>query len=293
MESLRVGNAVTNRTMVDSWSNYYMIDNNFQITADMNVTTFGFYAKRANKVQLIIYRRSGNSFSIVGKSPMVTAKLGANRIMVPHIEAKKGDLVGWFVPSNGVIAFSKGTGGWMIPGFGNTTFFTPMNSGAAAFKYSSNRLYSVTIEGSPASKKEPEIVIADIFYDGIEKTSEGDEYIEIANIGTAPGDISGYRINADDKGQDFTFPEETILQPDASYRVYTNLTDLSTGGFSFGIKKLSGTSMEMLAKSMTRVAISWMSMDTALSRNSELGPSEFTFIVVILRRDDRQKLLES
>ena len=86
-------------------------------------------------------------------------------------------------------------------------------------------------------KKEPKIIVKYIFYDGLEKRYEGDEYVEICNAGTAPGNISGYRIHAGDKGQNFTFPEGTILEANASYRVYTNRTDLSTGGFSFGTRR--------------------------------------------------------
>ena len=79
----------------------------------------------------------------------------------------------------------------------------------------------------------PEIVISEIFHDGLEKRSEGDEFIEISNTGTSTGDISGYRINCDDRGQDFVFPEGTVLQAGSSFRVYTNRDDPSTGGFNF------------------------------------------------------------
>jgi len=236
--SLSYGNAIVNRKVVDTWSNYYMIQNK-PFAEDISVDSFSFFGKRANKkVQLIIYRRNGKDFSIVGKSHMVSARFGVNRVQISDpIEAKKGDLIGWYVPSTGVIAFDIGSGGWQTAGLEKTTFFTPMRSNATAMNYSSNRVYSISVSGDSPVKKEPVIVIADIFFDGLEKTTEGDEFIEIANTGTDTGDISGWRVNADDKGQDFIFPEGTTLAPGASFRVYTNMTDLSTGGFSFGSKR--------------------------------------------------------
>jgi hypothetical protein len=83
----------------------------------------------------------------------------------------------------------------------------------------------------------PEIVISEVFYDGAEERFEGDEFIEILNAGGASVDISGYRINAGNNGQDFTFPKGTTLEVAKRFRVYTNWIDESTGGFSFGSKR--------------------------------------------------------
>lgn len=79
------------------------------------------------------------------------------------------------------------------------------------------------------------VVISGINYDGAVKRTESDEYIEITNDGSAHTDISGWQIYADDKGQDFTFPEGTVIQSGQSYRVYTNEVHPEFGGFSFGI----------------------------------------------------------
>lgn len=48
-----------------------------------------------------------------------------------------------------------------------------------------------------------------------------DEFIELVNKGPAILDISGWRINAGDEGQDMTFPTGTQLQPQQSIKVYT------------------------------------------------------------------------
>lgn len=58
----------------------------------------------------------------------------------------------------------------------------------------------------------------------------------IANVGTAPINLSGWRLNAGDPGQDFRFPSFD-LAPGQSVRVYTNEYHQESGGFSFGSGK--------------------------------------------------------
>jgi len=84
--------------------------------------------------------------------------------------------------------------------------------------------------------KVAKVVIATINYDGVVKRTESDEYVEITNQGNAVADISGWKMNADDKDQDFVFPQGTTLAPSQSIRVYTNEVHAETGGFSFGSK---------------------------------------------------------
>ncbi len=80
------------------------------------------------------------------------------------------------------------------------------------------------------------VVIQSVYYDGVVPRVESDEYAVIANTGTAPQDITGWRLNAGDRGQDFVFPNYT-LAPGESCRVYTNEIHPETCGFSFGISK--------------------------------------------------------
>ena len=74
------------------------------------------------------------------------------------------------------------------------------------------------------------MVISYIYYDGQEPTSEGDEYAVIKNTGSSAVNMQGYRLNAGDPGQNFTFPSFT-LNAGAEVRVYTN-RDIP-GSFSF------------------------------------------------------------
>lgn len=76
-----------------------------------------------------------------------------------------------------------------------------------------------------------QVRIVDIHYLG---TEFNPEYIELLNDGPAVIDMSGWRINAGNKGQDFTFPKQTLLEPGQLVRVYT---DDDHNYFNFGYKK--------------------------------------------------------
>jgi hypothetical protein len=76
-------------------------------------------------------------------------------------------------------------------------------------------------------------VINYIFYDGVVARVESDEYAQIVNNGGVAVNLSGWRLNAGDTGQDFWFPVFE-LQPGASCRIFTNEIHAESCGFSFG-----------------------------------------------------------
>jgi hypothetical protein len=84
---------------------------------------------------------------------------------------------------------------------------------------------------APAPAGSGKVIISSIFYDGAESRTEGDEYVVVKNTGAGAVDLAGYRINAGDPGQNFTFPSH-VLQPGAEVRVYTNRS--IPGSYSFG-----------------------------------------------------------
>lgn len=93
-------------------------------------------------------------------------------------------------------------------------------------------------EAAIATRPPPEpgvarVVIAFIYYHGVDGRNEPDEYAVIANEGDAPVNLAGWRLNAGAPGQDFVFPSFD-LQPGQSCRVYTNQVDPDSCGFSFG-----------------------------------------------------------
>lgn len=79
-----------------------------------------------------------------------------------------------------------------------------------------------------------EVVISSIHFDGQLGPNEPDEYAVITNRGGTAINMGGWRLNADDRNQDFYFPAFD-LQPGQSCRVYTNQVQAdSCGGASFG-----------------------------------------------------------
>ncbi|MEM9456620.1 MAG: lamin tail domain-containing protein [Myxococcota bacterium] len=213
-----------------------MIDTNNPIATDSVLTHFEVYARRANPVQLVIYRNSGDMYAVVGKSAPFDAKVGHNKFPLESpIAAKAGDLVGFYYPSSGAIAFEMNGGHWLHQGLSHSVYFTPQGGSENEFIYSSPRTYSIRVGQGPVHRPKAEVVIHNVMYDGLEKRTEGDEYVALRNVGTVSADLSGWRVYADDRGQDFTFPQGTTLAADQTVRVYTNYDDPQTGGFSYGI----------------------------------------------------------
>jgi len=77
-----------------------------------------------------------------------------------------------------------------------------------------------------------QVVFAYIYFDGQAGRNEPDEYAEIVNQGGAAINLAGWRLNADDNGQDFWFPAFN-MQPGQHCRIYTNENHQDSCGFSF------------------------------------------------------------
>jgi len=95
-----------------------------------------------------------------------------------------------------------------------------------------------TVPPQPTATQPPppgtgDVVISYIFYDGVVKRVESDEYAQITNNGSAPVNLKGWHLNAGDPGQDFWFPD-FVIEPGQSCRVYTNEYHPDSCGFSFG-----------------------------------------------------------
>ena len=71
------------------------------------------------------------------------------------------------------------------------------------------------------------------FFDGLVRTTEADEYVQVLNAGLVVVDLAGWRLVDQSGGaSEFTFPFYQI-EPGASVRVYTNEVHPESGGFSF------------------------------------------------------------
>lgn len=76
------------------------------------------------------------------------------------------------------------------------------------------------------------IVIVSIFYDGVNGTAEPDEYVQIQNQDTKAIQVQNWTLR-DVANHVFTFPNY-VMQPGQSCRIYTNVYDQSTCGFTYG-----------------------------------------------------------
>lgn len=82
----------------------------------------------------------------------------------------------------------------------------------------------------------PQIIISQIFYDGIVPRIESDEFVEISNIGLEDISLKGWKINAGNSKQNFEFPKKYILKAGEKCRIYTYEIHPESGGFSFQSK---------------------------------------------------------
>ena len=77
-------------------------------------------------------------------------------------------------------------------------------------------------------------VVECVFYDGLVRRTEADEYVQIANMGDTSADLSGWRlVDIAEGSPSFTFPSY-VLDPGDRLRVYTNEHHPESGGFTFG-----------------------------------------------------------
>lgn len=88
--------------------------------------------------------------------------------------------------------------------------------------------------GSTNVQRNQDVQITSVYYDG-KKRSEPDEFVEIANKGNAPVDITDWELQDPSGNNEYKW-ENSVIQPGATIRVFTNETHNDSGGFSFGSK---------------------------------------------------------
>lgn len=80
------------------------------------------------------------------------------------------------------------------------------------------------------------VKINHIQFDGTTKQTEADEYAEIFNLSNSWLDLADWQLSAGDK-KTFTFPDTAKLCPRGKIRVYTDIVEPRSGGYSFNSKK--------------------------------------------------------
>ncbi|ETX07702.1 LamG-like jellyroll fold domain-containing protein [Candidatus Entotheonella palauensis] len=147
----RAGRAIIDRELVDSARNLSMVDVMRPIPAAGQVTKWEIWAKSALPIQLVIYRRTGAAWSVVGASGLETPAVGRNEFSLDTpIEVQEGDFIGWYFPRRGVIGYRK-RGSWSLGDLSGTVLWARGAQGTG-FRNSGNRNYSIRVSGlSPSS----------------------------------------------------------------------------------------------------------------------------------------------
>ena len=155
------GNELKSRGVCDTRTNFYLVDTNNPININGDINGWEIWADTTAPLQLIIYRKDGSSWSVVGKSDMKTPVVGLNQFSLSTpMTVKQGDFVGIYYPGGGSVSFNLTTDK-EASDLGNLTskvLFTNTGAGATAFSGSSNRVYSIRVKGvaqviQPTSEK--------------------------------------------------------------------------------------------------------------------------------------------
>ncbi|HDN27246.1 MAG TPA: hypothetical protein ENG03_09170 [Thioploca sp.] len=143
------GNPVVQRAVTDSRKNFFLVDTNKPFRAEGELTWWKIWAGKTLPVELVIYRKSANSWAVVGRSGVKRpTKTGFNRFrLASPIEVQAGDFVGLYYPQAGSVSFNKDSGAWDLGNLTGTVLFTGSGAGATAFSGSSYRTYSVRAGG--------------------------------------------------------------------------------------------------------------------------------------------------
>ncbi|MDJ0659395.1 MAG: lamin tail domain-containing protein [Crocosphaera sp.] len=91
-------NKILNLQMGDD-SKFYLVDINKPINADGNLNLWKVWVKNNLPVQLAIFRKIADNWSMIGKSEIVHPSEGLNEVTLSHpIAVKAGDCVGVYYP---------------------------------------------------------------------------------------------------------------------------------------------------------------------------------------------------
>ena len=226
---ITVGQPTVDQGSTDTRANFHLLDTGSAAPSAGQIVSWSLFAQTKLPITLVIYRRSGASYVVVGRSSTQTPDLGENTFeLAEPITVAEGDLLGWHFSSTGTVPYIGG---------GDSVLFTEQNGAPTAFTGSGPRTYSIQAHLRPPP---PNVAILGINAHGEVKRVQSDEYVEIENRGTVAVDLSGWRLLSAGmslgRQQGFTFPAGATLEAGATLRVYTNAVHSETGGYSFASK---------------------------------------------------------
>ena len=136
-----------------------------------------------------------------------------------------------------VMQIETQSGGTWRPLDNGTTGVSSAQAGGQAAGQATPEASQNTPAAAPGSNPNAQtnnaVQIVTVRFDGTKGNKEPDEYVELANTGKEPVDISGWSVLSLSHDDQFTW-DKYVLQPQAHIRVYTNEVHSDTGGFSFG-----------------------------------------------------------
>ncbi|WP_071187587.1 LamG-like jellyroll fold domain-containing protein [Trichormus sp. NMC-1] len=153
------GNTPTKYGIADSASNFYLVDTNNPVNGNGELTEWEIWAENTLPVQLIIYRKEVDIWSVVGKSEIKTPVVGLNQFSLSgSIKVNKGDFVGIYHPQAGCVSFFKeNSQAWAIGNLSGKFLFTGSGANSTAFSNSSNRTYSLRVKGNVEVATQPPV----------------------------------------------------------------------------------------------------------------------------------------
>ena len=141
------GNSPSKYGIADTRTNYYLVDTNKPINGNGEITGWNIWAENTSPVQLIIYRKEANTWSVVGKSEVKTPVIGLNEFsLTTPIKVNQGDFVGIYYPQAGSISYDKNTA--PLGNLSGKVLFTSSGATATAFSDSVDRIYSLSVKGN-------------------------------------------------------------------------------------------------------------------------------------------------
>jgi len=87
---------------------------------------------------------------------------------------------------------------------------------------------------TPTPAPTANVVITDLFYDGVVPSVESDEYVQFQNQGSATVSLTGWRIQSVRGGQSYSFTTGSSIAAGQNCRLYTTETHPEWCGFNWG-----------------------------------------------------------
>lgn len=135
----------------DVWEDVHTVDTRLSIEIDGFLRSWTFYALNDHPVSLVVYRRSGEGYTVRDRTPYEKPRpKQLNKFFTGAREVRAGDLIGFHQPEQGSIAFKLAPAAAWNRGKGNLdgrVLFTSRQSGSEIdFEYSSDRVYLIEVE---------------------------------------------------------------------------------------------------------------------------------------------------